>query len=615
MSRPCPYQPTVTLKGGAYAVLGDGQLQRLSRHQILTGDYPEGTVEVIVGVHGHLSAHRARHGRDLVRLTCDEATGYARQGHRAVRDVLARTTGLTGTLGGDGDRHLVQADVYHLHGQRLVFGAPPGSQFPGSDDPQESTTHLPRNPYLISGTGPETDAGRDAAMLYTAALATCEAAVCRECARLGNHPCGACSPAVLAARQDAARILGERWIMAARGTGGWSQYGGDGIAVPNTVVDALLWSSSRGDRQAEIELQALAAVGERLIAQQLQLDTGSMLSAVETDAAYALDDEDFARWLDDRRAAQVAAPQETYQQRTRELQQRFDERLREGKPPRKADAAAMSRLLAEPTYTFERAAREIAIMAAVRDEGLGHVGVDQLYLVHETSHDIERDSDGNVVLRPVGDYEAGTYRGTLHFCLNGRVTAVMGRGSVDSGRCIIVPLKAVIDANPGALDKLFVVDTFLTPEPGGSLKLPREATTVLDYNAVDRGVGADDDGAVEPIQAARSAAVAEVLQQAGAPVFTIWGHNSTAGADSRVSQIADQIGVSGQGLHADSPHAVAERALNSFDTIKGRLPQLRITARDLARMSLNARLRMVNHQAWGGAIIEPDRSADDFTIG
>jgi hypothetical protein len=128
------------------------------------------------------------------------------------------------------------------------------------------------------------------------------------------------------------------------------------------------------------------------------------------------------------------------------------------------------------------------------------VGIDDLFLVHQTSYKPQYDADGNIILKPTGDFipidpDTGEQmldrisgkpvampdRDTVHFTLNHMVTGHMWRNEpTESTSVIIVPLRDVLDANPDSLDNLFVVDTFLTPKPGEGLVIPMKNGKVVE---------------------------------------------------------------------------------------------------------------------------------------
>jgi len=107
------------------------------------------------------------------------------------------------------------------------------------------------------------------------------------------------------------------------------------------------------------------------------------------------------------------------------------------------------------------------------------VGIDDLFLVHETKHDIIRDEAGNVVLKPMSDFDSSKQRNTLHFTLNHRVQGHMERSDSGGKNVIMAPLRDVLEANPGSLDNLYAVDTILTPAPGQGLIFPKDKTRVV----------------------------------------------------------------------------------------------------------------------------------------
>jgi len=145
------------------------------------------------------------------------------------------------------------------------------------------------------------------------------------------------------------------------------------------------------------------------------------------------------------------------------------------------------------------------------------MGIDDIFIVHQTSYEPEIDEDGNTVLRPTGDFEQNHLeqdkpsedqsginphydRSTIHFATN---AVVSGHGArpTPSGKtyAIIVPLRDVLDANPGALENLLVVDTWFSPPIGEGLKIPLKSGQVveipgfaeyideLDQEFIDRG--------------------------------------------------------------------------------------------------------------------------------
>jgi hypothetical protein len=234
-------------------------------------------------------------------------------------------------------------------------------------------------------------------------------------------------------------------------------------------------------------------------------------------------------------------------------------------------------------------------LSEVKKERLDNLKIEDLYLVHETKYDTEQDADGNFIVRPMGDYEIRGYdgetvdadgnpheyyRGTVHFTLNHLAKGHMFRQRSDKPtNVIIIPLKDMLEANPGSLDVLYPVDTYLTPKPNEPLRFPKGVTRVVKNEG---GENADK-------------VVSDALREMGSPhVFEGGESYSTTGQDVSVKLIADEMGA-GFGAHADKIHASYERITSTNDMTFG------ISARDVADMSENARLRIANNDRWLGA--------------
>jgi DNA polymerase III epsilon subunit-like protein len=124
--------------------------------------------------------------------------------------------------------------------------------------------------------------------------------------------------------------------------------------------------------------------------------------------------------------------------------------------------------------------------------------IKDMYLVHETSYTPQTDEEGNYVLRPTEDYVAvdpktgkprideltgeamEAHRGSIHFAINHPVGGHMYRQTPTDGTyLVLIPLQAMLDSNPDALDNLYAVDSWLTPKPGEGLKLPKGVARVV----------------------------------------------------------------------------------------------------------------------------------------
>jgi hypothetical protein len=127
------------------------------------------------------------------------------------------------------------------------------------------------------------------------------------------------------------------------------------------------------------------------------------------------------------------------------------------------------------------------------------MNIDDLFLVHQTKYKPEFDANGDIVIRPTKDFipidpatgkqhvdpVTGELRSSLdqnniHFTLNHLVEGHAARAlPVDGSYVVVVPLRDVLDANPGALDNLYAVDTFLSPKPGQGITIPMNKGEVV----------------------------------------------------------------------------------------------------------------------------------------
>lgn len=239
------------------------------------------------------------------------------------------------------------------------------------------------------------------------------------------------------------------------------------------------------------------------------------------------------------------------------------------------------------------------------------MGIDDMFLVHQTDYAPTFDANGNIILKPTGDYApidpatgkqtidkisgkpvANYDRDNLHFTINHLVEGHMWRNSpTGQSYVIVVPLRDVLDANPGSLDNLYAIDTFLTPKPGQGLVIPMQSGRVV------QGAGAEV-----------SNNVFQALQEVGKlhnqlPEYqtrNILGgqhYANTEYIDDRIKQIALQElekeypeyvgGVSGV-THANHPSYFAQR-FDNFDLQGGRAW---LTGQNYWMMSPNQKLRI-----------------------
>jgi hypothetical protein len=203
--------------------------------------------------------------------------------------------------------------------------------------------------------------------------------------------------------------------------------------------------------------------------------------------------------------------------------------------------------------------------SCLKGTGYDKITLDDVFVVHETSYPIVRNENGDVILRPVEDHDPRWRRGTIHFTLNHVVEGHMWRTGEGAQRAIIARLSDVINANPGALEVLYAIDTYFTPEIGKALVLPN--ASVVEY-----GEGID-----------RTRATWDVMNNLGCTRYFAPGmHYSSDQANFWCYLWAHKLGVM-SGLHGNMGHSFAERLTTS------------VPMSWVAEMGRNARIRLVSH--------------------
>jgi len=193
------------------------------------------------------------------------------------------------------------------------------------------------------------------------------------------------------------------------------------------------------------------------------------------------------------------------------------------------------------------------LLGSVKRGGLDSLNLDDLFLVHETQFAPPLDAAGNIALRPTADYKTifpsetptGTMeyiRDTIHMSINHIVQGHQQRANIENAHYIVARLKDVIDANPGALDNLYTVDTWFTPKPGEGLKIPTGSFKTFT-------------GGSSPGQKVNDAmnALSQTGKLSDQAFFRGGEHGSnTAGADELLRVFGKQLNT-GFGPHFDSP--------------------------------------------------------------
>ena len=227
---------------------------------------------------------------------------------------------------------------------------------------------------------------------------------------------------------------------------------------------------------------------------------------------------------------------------------------------------------------------------------------DDLYVVHETAYDVERDEDGNYVLYSHGD-KTGSNRETVHFGVNHRVLGHMERSGAKAKFAVVVNMKKLVEMNPGCVDSIHEVDTILTPPVGRGLKLPPECV-IVEY------------APLEVTSESRNNSVESALRQAGSR-FSFCGKGSTAcvavsGVSERLRAVAVDQGVlyahatnhpmynhelrtsTGSNYDATAPVVIASTAAKDHNGLVG----CTVSADMVARLSPNGRARLFTQDAW-----------------
>lgn len=184
----------------------------------------------------------------------------------------------------------------------------------------------------------------------------------------------------------------------------------------------------------------------------------------------------------------------------------------------------------------EQAKAHLAEFRPEMSEQIENLQLEDLFLVHETPFEPQIDEQGSALLRPFGDYNPEFPRDTLHFALNHLVEGVVGRGAggegVEGTKAIVSKLTDVLAANPNALDNLYGIDTFLSPEPGEALRLPNAKI-------------------IEDPQGAGREELSRFLEEQGSMTFPGGEHyQSLPGLDARIAEMASELGVTSQ-LHSN----------------------------------------------------------------
>jgi hypothetical protein len=287
--------------------------------------------------------------------------------------------------------------------------------------------------------------------------------------------------------------------------------------------------------------------------------------------------------------------------------------------------------------------------------------IDDIFLVHQTSYEPTTDDDGNIILRPAEEFEmtdpetgktvmdpitgetAKNYRGTVHFALNHMVQGHMYRQTPTAKTyAVMVPLRSMLEQNEGALDNLYAIDTYMTPKPGEGLKIPKGAGRVVEIPGLeDRGIKKPEgnpltdwtqeqreeiDAAISEMNASSQRLIFEMLQATAREhngsdeymlrMFEGGMHGSSEGVDKRVREIAVGLGVPA-GKHDSTPNQTFEQITPNSDEASRQLSSIANSAwTPLWTMNENARLRLANNDRFTSGNTETIREdrTEDFWI-
>ena len=296
-------------------------------------------------------------------------------------------------------------------------------------------------------------------------------------------------------------------------------------------------------------------------------------------------------------------------------------------------------------YDWARNYPEIMIDTGVMEnftEVRRPMNIDDLFLVHQTPYKPEFDSNGDIVIRPTKDFIpidpatgkqhvdpiTGELRSSLdqnniHASLNHVAEGHPERPfPVNGSYVIMVPLRDVLDANPGALDNLYAIDTFLSPKPGQGITIPMNKGEVIttpklsDYGFTD---SIDNMSNWSPEQKEEYSRISEDIKEksistvndALASIGKVHNNSenyktkiipggdssSTYGVDRRISLIGKEIlpeeypeyegGVTA-GMHYDTPTQRTMHLIAEMDAAKRKTEMAKD---DMWKLGPNAKLR------------------------
>jgi len=365
-------------------------------------------------------------------------------------------------------------------------------------------------------------------------------------------------------------------------------------------TSALLYSAARGDEDARKELERLAEVGRRRMKQTVDEDIQQRDSFKKT----TYKERDLA-WYRQR------APQAVIQQPS--ATDRFDK-----EEPRLIDLDKDVYMVHQTSY-----------MPSV-DPDTG-----DFIIKPAEDHDVIDPSTGKKWIDPVTGEAAEVYRGSVHFSLNHIVGGHMYRPT-PTGKTyvVVIPAQSMLDSNPGALDNLYAIDSWMTPKPGEGLRIPKDKVKIIELPGIsDFDIDVPEGSSFDwtPEEQARyseasklvddetnkrfEAALEEVSRKHTQNPFYIprrfppGMHGSDEDIDLRIRDIATSIGV-GSSKHDGSAASMIEGISSiKFPNVSGAFRETGDAAR--GELSRNAKLRIANNSRFATSKIDRSRRNND----
>lgn len=235
----------------------------------------------------------------------------------------------------------------------------------------------------------------------------------------------------------------------------------------------------------------------------------------------------------------------------------------------------------------------------IESDFIGPLNIDKLYLVHVTKYDVNEliDDEGNLIIRPSGDYknmvewanygEGYFQRHSIHFTINHAVTtakvAGITVGEWDEGTAIIVPLRAVLEANPGTLESLSANDTWFVPNVGEGLVIPAGKYHLI---GACKSFSNEVDNYIATMKAER--------------FYTKGDGNYSCEKSSRTLHVIRAMyQLKGKGLHMDNSESMVEKALFS-DTYVNEQSRMAPTCFGFMNVNINTGARIFSTASWHG---------------